>query len=86
LNKLPKVKEFITKHASKFDLEVNFVGMYYSYALIYMIGGDPRLVFLDKYGTELITINISDLDAEGISKVLQDHGFKKREYNFLPKP
>jgi hypothetical protein len=50
-----------------------------------MIGGDPRLVFFDKFGTELITINISDLDAEGITNVLQEHGFKKREYNFLGK-
>lgn len=55
-------------HASKYDLEVNFVG------------GDPRLVFFDEYGTEVLTLNVVDMDAAQIGKELEDRGFVRRDY------
>jgi hypothetical protein len=63
LNRLPLVKEFIQNEASKFGVDVSYVG------------GDPRLVFIDEEGKEVKEINISDQDPVGISRILEAHGF-----------
>jgi hypothetical protein len=41
------------------------------------VGGDPRLVFLDEVGTELETLDVSNLDGSGIAKELEKRGFKQ---------
>jgi hypothetical protein len=63
LNKLPLVKKFILEEAPTYELEVIYVG------------GDPRLVFLDEYGTEVYEENVSEYDVEGIKMILAKHGF-----------
>ena len=76
MNRLPLVKDFIQNHAIKYNLQVNFVGKLDN--LIYnIIGGDPRLVFFDEYDTEVLTINVADMNAEQISAELDKRGFHK---------
>ena len=74
------MKHWISHHAPRYKVEIQYVGNIYSVYLLnqtrYTSGGDPRLVFYDDTDVVLDLFDVSDLDAEQINRILESKGFK----------
>lgn len=65
LGSLPEISEFV------FNTSRQYYGLNLEFT-----GGEPRLVFLSKYNTELNTVPVRNMKVKEIQQVLAENGFE----------